>query len=510
MADTTKPATDSADVPESKEVHASQDPVSSSSTHDHDDHGYGAYDHTGGTGEKQPWWKGFFIMGHVLQIITAAVIAIAIGLSVSSTVDEVPESARVILGIPGELWLRALQAIVIPLIICAMILAIQRLRAMSKGAVLLARWTVGWYVITTIYAVALSVIMTSLVWEPRFQVADEDALTLSSDQEDEFPDPEERPAHSVVQTLFRTFITDNVFSALANTELLSILIVAIAIGYLINDPDSILLKLVVEFERMITRVIVFLIKLAPIGVFFLILPNIMRLDITDVGTNLGYLIGGTLTTMAIHVFIVLPALFFGFTRRNPYAFWIKIAPAWITAWGTASSAATLPVTLRVAKERGIPETVYKFTVPLGCLINMDGTSIYFPMAVVFLAATQGHDLQPTDYVLIVLLSTLSAIGTTPIPSSSLVLTVMIANSIDVPLTGMYGLILAIDWFLDRFRTAINVSGDLFASVIIQKMTKIVDEDVHDEALPPALREQRARERAAAEHAAVERNSVERV
>lgn len=109
------------------------------------------------------------------------------------------------------------------------------------------------------------------------------------------------------------------------------------------------------------------------------------------------------------------------------------------------------------------------------------------MAVVFLAATQGISLEPSDYVLIVLLSTLASIGTTPIPSSSLVLTVMIANSIDVPLTGMYGVIIAIDWFLDRFRTAINVSGDLFASVIIQKITGITDEDVHEEELAPAVR-----------------------
>lgn len=109
------------------------------------------------------------------------------------------------------------------------------------------------------------------------------------------------------------------------------------------------------------------------------------------------------------------------------------------------------------------------------------------MAVVFLAETQGITLGPTQYVLMVLLATLSAIGTTPIPSSSLVLTLMIANSIDVPLTGMYAVIVAIDWFLDRFRTALNVSGDLFASRIIEKMTGITDEDVDEAALNPAIR-----------------------
>lgn len=102
------------------------------------------------------------------------------------------------------------------------------------------------------------------------------------------------------------------------------------------------------------------------------------------------------------------------------------------------------------------------------------TAIYFPMAVIFLAATNGQTLQPTDYVIICLLATLASIGTTPIPSASLVLIVMIANSVGIEVTGMYAVIVAIDWFLDRFRTAINVSGDLFAVQVLTDFTKIQD------------------------------------
>lgn len=252
-----------------------------------------------------------------------------------------------------------------------MILAVQRLRAMEgTGGKLLARWTVGFYVITTIFSIIMSVIMTSLVWSPRFETVGEDELAVADDAD--FPDPEERPWYSVVDTLFKSFIPGNVVQALADNELLSILITAVVIGYLIRDANSTLLKLVAEIETMVTRIVAFIIKLAPIGVFFLILPNLMKLDISKIGLNLGMLIGGTLATMAIHVLVVLPVLFFAFTRRNPYAYWLKISPAWITAWGCASSAATLPVTLRVAREQGIARTVYKFTLPLGCLINMDG------------------------------------------------------------------------------------------------------------------------------------------
>lgn len=206
--------------------------------------------------------------------------------------------------------------------------------------------------------------------------------------------------------------------------------------------------------------------------FFLILPNLFRLDIKEIGINLGVLIGGGVANMMIHLLIVLPIIFFAITRTNPYIYWFKCNPAWLTAWGSASSAATLPVTMRVVAARGVPYTVNKFAVPLGCLINMDGTAIYFPLCVVFLAVTQGIKLTPVDYVIICLLSTLASIGTTPIPSSSLVLTVMIASSVNVPITGMYGVIVAIDWFLDRFRTAVNVSGDMYAAKIVAKLSKI--------------------------------------
>jgi Na+/H+-dicarboxylate symporter len=371
-----------------------------------------------------------------------------------------------------------------------MIIAVSRLREMADGSgSKLAGWTVGYYVITTMISIIMSCIMTAFVWGPRFTIVSEESLDISESQQatadEKAASGEENPPHIVVKTLFRSFITQNIFYSMTNDELLAILIMACVVGYLIKSQESMIFKLVVELESMIMRIISFLIKIAPIGVFFLVLSNLMKLSIADIGSNLGMLIGGTLGTMAIHVLVILPLIFFAITRQNPYAYWLKISPAWITAWGSASSAATLPVTLRCAHAQKIPITVYKFACPLGCLINMDGTAIYFPMAVVFLASTQGKTLMAVDYVIIVLLATLASIGTTPIPSASLVLIIMIANSVDVEVTGMYAVIVAIDWLLDRFRTAINVSGDLFGAKIVAKITKIVDPEGHvDEAMEP--------------------------
>lgn len=384
------------------------------------------------------------------------------------------------------------------MIVTAMIMAIQRLRTMTQGggkAGKLARWTIGYYVITTVIAVAHSCILVGLVWSKLMTVVSGDQLQVDEADQETISERESFEIHEVVVDMFYSLVPNNVVNAMATDSLLAVLVTAVVLGYCIK-PGSALIRAIEEIEQIIMKIITVLIYLAPLGVFFLIMPNLFRLDIAEIGVNLGILIGGTLCGMVLHLFIIIPAIFFALTRRNPYTLWMRCSPAWITAWGTASSAATLPVTIRCVLAQGVPVTVTKFVVPLGCLINMDGTAIYFPIVVVFLAATQGITLNAADYIIVVLLSTLASIGTTPIPSSSLVLVVMICGkllqfpdptrqkltlegSINVPVTGMYAVVVAIDWFLDRFRTMVNVSCDTFAAVIVTKITGIVD-DVEDE------------------------------
>lgn len=184
-------------------------------------------------------------------------------------------------------------------------------------------------------------------------------------------DDEPMTIQAAVVSIFESFIPNNVVGAIANDQLLAVLITAVVVGFLL-PPKSSILKAVTEIDKMVTIVITFLIQIAPIGVFFLIMPNLFKLNIAAIGYNLGILIGGTLTGIFIHLLVVLPLLFILMARANPVTYWLKCSPAWLTAWGSASSAATLPITLKCAKERGVPDTVAKFSVPLGCLINMDG------------------------------------------------------------------------------------------------------------------------------------------
>ncbi|KAH7064245.1 Sodium:dicarboxylate symporter [Paraphoma chrysanthemicola] len=438
---------------------------------------YGLPEATIAQPEKETFWQRVKKPGSVWQIIFAALLAIALGLIIKSQVGTVHPAAIALTAIPGVLWLRALRAVVLPMIVTAMIMAIQRLRAMTQGggkAGKLGLWTIGYYVVTTLIAVAHSTLLVALVWSKLMQPVSGDQLAVDdTDLQETIKEREDIAIHEVVVDMFNSLVPQNIVNALATDSLLAVLITSVVIGFVLK-PGGALMRAVEEVETVIMRIITWLIKVAPIGVFFLIMPNLFRLDIAEIGMNLGILIGGTLCGMFIHLFIIIPIIFFAITRKNPYTMWMKCSPAWITAWGTASSAATLPVTIRCVLERGVPVT--KFAVPLGCLINMDGTAIYFPIVVVFLAATQGITLDAPQYIIVILLSTLASIGTTPIPSSSLVLVVMIAGSIDVPITGMYAVVVAIDWFLDRFRTAVNVSCDTFAAIIVTKITGIRDED----------------------------------
>ncbi|CAN8097706.1 unnamed protein product [Discula destructiva] len=431
---------------------------------------------------EKPWWHPIKEPGSAAQIVIAAALAITIGLIVTATVDEVPVAAVAILGIPGVIWLRGLQAIVAPLIMTALIQAIQRLKAMSGAGTRIAKWTIGYYISLTVVAIVHSIIAVSLGWSRLMTnvpgAADTTNTTTTADATGSGGSSgearEEVAPHDVIVDLFKQLVPNNLLAPALDNGLLSLMVIAIVLGALLK-PGGPIMKVVVEVEALVARVVAFLIKCAPIGVFFLILPNLFSLDIRHIGQNLGVLIGATLVTSAFHLFIILPTVFWWFTRSNPYKYLLRISPAWMTAWGTASSAATLPVTMRVTLEQGIPDIVAKFVVSIGCVVNMDGSALYFPIAVTFMAVTQGISLNAGEYVIIVLLSTLATIGTSPIPNAGLVFIIMICEAVNIPVGPMYAVIVAIEWFLDRFATAINVIGDSFAAKVIATITGVTDE-----------------------------------
>jgi len=191
-----------------------------------------------------------------------------------------------------------------------------------------------------------------------------------------------------------------------------------------------------------------------------------------------------LSGLAIHALVTLPAILWIFTRRNPYRFMYQMSQAILTAFSTASSTATLPVTMECAEANaGVSKRSTEFVLPLGATINMDGTALYEAAAAIFIA--QAYAEVNPDFTLtlvqqatIAITATLAAIGAAGIPEAGLVTMLIVLNAVQLPLE-LIGLILPVDWLLDRFRTAVNAFGDSIGSAVVDQSFESPSSQVED-------------------------------
>ncbi|OQV20940.1 Excitatory amino acid transporter 1 [Hypsibius exemplaris] len=212
--------------------------------------------------------------------------------------------------------------------------------------------------------------------------------------------------------------------------------------------------------------------LAPLGITFLVAGQVLKVE--DFGAmleQLGMYFGTVLLGLLLHAFIVLPAIFFAFTRHNPYTYIVGSMQAFATGFATSSSSATLPITIRCVEEKnGVDPRISRFVLPVGSTINMDGTALYEAVACLFIAQTQNVPMDFGKIVAVSVTATAAAIGAAGVPQAGLVTMVMVLDA--VGLDAKYvTMILAIDWFLDRIRTTVNILGDVIGCGIVQHLSK---------------------------------------
>jgi Na+/H+-dicarboxylate symporter len=204
-------------------------------------------------------------------------------------------------------------------------------------------------------------------------------------------------------------------------------------------------------------------------------------DLAGMFENVGYLVVATVLAMLLQFLVVYIGFFAFFTRTNPFTYLKFIVPAQTMAFACASSAATIPVTLKSVKSTGrVPDAIARFVIPLGATVNMDGGAIYFPCACIWLAILNGITPDIGSYFLLVIISTIGSAGTAPVPSASLVLIITAYNTV-FNTTGTpdgFSYILAIDWFMDRLRTTLNVTGD---AVVAGMVASLCDMEMEDDA-----------------------------
>lgn len=282
----------------------------------------------------------------------------------------------------------------------------------------------------------------------------------------------------IFRNLVLMLFTNNLLGSMVEINLLPLIVFSIAFGAMLTTLGSraeTITKLVVSINDALMSFILLLMKLAPLGIFCLVAARFGKAQIdgqflTLLKTQAWYMTS-VLSGLAIHAAVTLPLLLWIFTRRNPLKFLGQMSQAILTAFSTASSTATLPVTMECAETKaGVSPRSTEFVLPLGATINMDGTALYEAAAAIFIA--QAYALVDPSFVLsfdkqvvIAVTATLAAIGAAGIPEAGLVTMLIVLNAVGLPLE-LIGLILPIDWLLDRFRTAVNTFGDSVGAAIV--------------------------------------------
>lgn len=354
--------------------------------------------------------------------------------------------------------------IVLPLIITSITLSIMKIQ--NPGNMGLK--TVIYYTITTSIAVAIGIFVVTTIHPGAGSEA------LNGDM----PEIVKSKQGFSVTDILRQISTPNLFKSAYEFQILPLIIAAILFGIAFNKlgkDSQIIIKIFELTDKAIMKIVRWIITLTPIGIFGLIAGKIGSAgggaEVLNLAMQLAKYVISVTVGLFIHGFIVLPLILLFFAKRNPIQYLKNLSEALLTAFSTASSSATLPLTVKnVIEDAKISTKVGRFVLPLGASMNMDGTALYEAVAVIFIAQSYGIDLNNVDLIIIFITASLAAVGAAGIPEAGLVTMVLVLQSVGLPLEGV-GLILAIDWLLDRFRTTVNVWGDSIGAAVIDSTEK---------------------------------------
>ena len=371
----------------------------------------------------------------------------------------------------GQGFIRLMQMLVVPLVFCSLIcgsMAIGDTKTLGKVGIK----TVLFYLFTTAVAVVIA-LATAYVINPGIGL-DMDAVQTSEVTAT-------ATDTSLVDTLLN-IIPKNPVSSMASGDMLPIIVFALFVGIMLaklGSKASTVANFFSEFNDVMMEMTMAVMKIAPIGVFCLIARTFANLGFSAFKPMIKYM-GSVTIALFIQCFVIYQILLFVFTRLNPMKFIKKFAPVMGFAFSTATSNATIPMSIdTLHKKMGVSKQISSFTIPLGATVNMDGTSIMQGVAVVFIAQAYGIDLTPANLATVVVTATLASIGTAGVPSVGLVTLSMVLASIGLPVEGI-ALIMGIDRILDMMRTAVNITGDAGCTTIIAEQEKALNREVFNE------------------------------
>lgn len=404
-------------------------------------------------------------------------IAILLGITIGVIVGGVTPDIGVSIQFLGELFLKALFVMVVPLVISSMIVGVSSLGDVRQLGPLGTR-TVLFFMATTGIAVVIGLLLV-LAIHPGTPGTGIDAGNLANVSER----LENKPAtvSGLLHTILTGLVPKNLFSAMANAEVLPLIIFSLVFGGVlttIGERGQFVIRFFEGVNDAIMAMVHLLMWTAPVGIGALIAG---RLGVAGGFSgfwpqlvSLGAYAATVIIALLIHALIVLPLILHFIGKQSVPKYARNLSTALTTAFSTSSSSATLPMTMEaVIDEHGISSRTARFVLPLGATVNMNGTAMYEAVAAMFIAQSYGIELSFAQMIIVVLTATLAGVGAAGIPEAGLVTMVIVLKAVGLPLEGV-ALILVIDWFLDRCRTTVNVWGDAVGAAVIDEMEKRKD------------------------------------
>lgn len=389
---------------------------------------------------------------------TLVIVGIILGIAFGSFLPELALQQQVI----GQIFISFLKMLVVPLVFASIYVSIVGLGSLEDLKTIGLR-TIGLYVLTTALAVLLAIVVMNIF--PIGEAVSADGLEYAHASE---------VAEFSFSKMILSFIPTNIFRSLSEGAMMQIIVFAILFAiaslHLPKHRQETMLDLFTAVSDAMLTMAEKVIKLTPIGVFSLISYVIASQGI-DVVLGLWKYMIMVLAVLVLHGVVTLPLLLSLFARINPYKYLSLIREAPIMAFSTASSAATLPVSMRVVEEVGGVDKKYaSFVLPLGATVSMDGTAAYLTIAILYISHLAGVDLSFMEQVGIGVTVVALSVGVAALPSASLVMMIVILNKVGLPVEYI-ALIVAVDRILDMARTSLNITSDLVVVKIIDQMQK---------------------------------------
>lgn len=406
------------------------------------------------------------------KIVFALILGILFGIVANNvfSADINNDLSKWVLSPVGDMFLRSIKMLVVPLVLCSLICGVAAIGDIKKLGRVGVK-TIAYYVLTTAVAISIAMFVANVI-RPGVGTG----LNISVAQT-----AVETAKAPFIMDMFVNMIPTNPIDSMVKGDMLQIIVFAIIFGScitLLGEKGELLLDTITQVNEVLLKMINVIMLTAPIGVFALISKVIMFQGIDVLLPLLKYFLTVVLV-LAIQLFVVYGSALRILGNVSPITFFKKFWPVMLVGFSTSSSNATIPVTLETCEEKlGASKSIASFTIPLGATVNMDGTAIMQGVATVFIAQLVGVDLTMYQMVMVVLTATLASIGTAGVPGAGIVMLSMVLQQVGLPLEGI-ALILSVDRLLDMMRTVVNISGDAAATIIMANSEKELDLEVYN-------------------------------